>query len=307
MTKAFNNWKVVLLSLIGATTFWFFNALNKDYNARINYPVEFEFDRDSVVVVKPLTSTVVIDVSSGGWNLLRKTFWFNVTPVVIPLDNPTEIGFYTRASLLPMIEDQLSELTINYLVTDTVFIHIEPKVSKKVTLSLDSLALPLEVNHRVTSPIRITPDTVMLTGPRSFLDTIGHYYQLSLGINGISNTFSRMVDVSLPTRRASSKPDEVRVTFEVEKFERFSIEVNVESVNFPEDSSVYLSHESVQIFYTVPESKKDNFAPKDFAVTADLTMLNPEDSTVLAILVYYPEQALDLEVIPEYIKVSSGN
>ncbi len=115
MLKAFNNWKVVLLSIIGATTFWFFNALNKDYDARISYPIEFQFDRDSVVIMQPLPTTLSIDVSSGGWNLLRKTFWFNVTPIQIVLENPTEIGFYTRNSLMPIVSDQLDELKINYL------------------------------------------------------------------------------------------------------------------------------------------------------------------------------------------------
>ena len=68
------NWKVILLSIIGAATFWFFNALNKNYDARISYPLSFSFDRDSVIVVEPLAEEVKIDVTSGGWNLLRKTF-----------------------------------------------------------------------------------------------------------------------------------------------------------------------------------------------------------------------------------------
>lgn len=304
MSKVLKNWKVVLLSLLGATTFWFFNALNKNYNARINYPIEFAFSRDSVVVLRPLAKDLIIDVSSGGWNLLRKTFWFNVSPVIIPLDNPTEIGFYTRSSLLPIVEDQLSELTINYLVTDTVFIQIEPKITKKVKLSLDSLGIPLEENHRVTSSIQILPDSVFITGPKSFTDTLSLTYPISLNINGISNNYKRNVPVNLPTRLAFSDPEEVIVSFGVERFERMSIKVKLEPVNFPEDSSIFLSENTIQVFYTVPESKNEDFDQDDFAVTADLRMLDSEDSTIMGILVYYPEEAIDLEVIPEHIKVS---
>lgn len=304
MSKVLNNWKVVLLSILGATTFWFFNALNKDYNARINYPIQFEFSKDSVVVLEPLAKNLVIDVSSGGWNLLRKTFWFNVNPVIIPLDNPTEIGFYTRASLLPIIEDQLSELTVNYLVTDTVFIRIEPKITKKIKLTIDSLTIPLEENHRMVSPIQIIPDSIEITGPKSFTDTLASNYPITLNINGISNDFNRNVEVSLPTRLAISNPEEVLVNFDVEKFERLSMEVPLEPVNFPEDSSVFLSRNTVQIFYTIPESKSEDFDLNDFAVTADLKMLNPEDSTVMGILVYYPEETIELEVIPEHIDVT---
>ena len=305
MTKVFDNWKVVLLSVVGATTFWFFNALNKDYDARISYPISFQFDQDSVVVMRPLAPTIDIDVSSGGWNLLRKTFWFNVSPIRIPLDNPTEIGFYTRSSLLPIVEDQLSELTINYLVTDTVYINIQPKASKRVILRLDSMTIPLEENHRLISPISLGEDTVLITGPKSFIDTLGLYYPLKLSINSISNTFNRTVNINLPTRLAVCEPEQVRVRFDVERFERFSIEVPVEPVNFPSDSSLILSNGSVQIFYTLPESKRDDFEPEDFAVTADLSMMNKADSSVIAILVYYPEETLELQVIPEYVKVTT--
>lgn len=304
MHRIFNNWKVVLLSVIGATTFWFFNALNKNYEARISYPVEFLFDRDSVVVMQPLASTVDIDVSSGGWNLLRKTFWFNVTPIQISLDNPTEIGFYTRNSLLPIVSDQLSELKINYLATDTVYIDIEAKKQKRVVLKVDSMAVDLAENHRITSPISISPDTVLLVGPKSFIDTIGATYQLDIVTRGISNDFKRDVTVNLPEGDlAQSKPEKVRVAFEVEKFERQSIEIVVEPQNFPSDSSAYLSRATVQVFYTVSEQNKKDFTEDDFVVTADYNMLDERTNSVLAILVYSPDPAIEIEVIPENIPV----
>ena len=71
------NWKVVVLAVAGAATFWLFNALNKNYDTRLNYPVVFEFNRDSVVVVTPLAEEINIDVNGGGWNLIRNTFWIN--------------------------------------------------------------------------------------------------------------------------------------------------------------------------------------------------------------------------------------
>lgn len=304
MLKAFNNWKVVLLSIIGATTFWFFNALNKDYDARISYPIEFQFDRDSVVIMQPLPTTLSIDVSSGGWNLLRKTFWFNVTPIQIVLENPTEIGFYTRNSLMPIVSDQLDELKINYLATDTIYINIERKRQKKVALFIDSLGIDLAENHRITSPISLVPDSVILVGPQSFYDTLGTSHQVWIESRGISSNFNREIDVKLRGGRlTSSIPDQVRIQFQVDKFERRSIQIPIEKENFPEDSSVVLSTDFVQIFYTIQQSKEEDYSTRDFAITADLHMLDRADSTVLAILVYQPEEAMDIDVIPENIKV----
>ena len=195
MYRVLKNWKVVLLSLGGATTFWFFNALNKDYNAVINYPIEFQFARDSVVILDPLPSSVTIDVSSGGWNLIRKTLFFNVTPIQIELENPTEISYYTRSALFPLVIDQLEELQINYLVTDTLYINIDKKKTKKFLAKIDSLKIPLKDSYRLTSSIQITPDTIELTGAQSFLDTLGQYYYLSFDTKEIDDSFDKKIEV----------------------------------------------------------------------------------------------------------------
>ena len=307
MYEVLKNWKVVLLSLGGATTFWFFNALNKDYNAVINYPIEFQFAKDSVVILDPLPNTVTIDVSSGGWNLIRKTLFFNVTPIQIELENPTEISYYTRSALFPLVIDQLEELQVNYLVTDTLYINIDKKWSRKFLAKVDSLAIPLQEGYRLTSAIRISPDTIELTGARSFLDTLGRYYYLSFNTKEIDDPFDKSMEVNGPERaQLVSNPKELDVAFEVERFERMKVSVDVEPINFPNDSSLYLSRSKVDVMFTIPESKRKKIDASDFAITADRAMFKKRDSTVLAMLMYYPDGATEVQLEPEYIKVHYG-
>jgi hypothetical protein len=302
-----NNWKVVLISLGGAATFWFFNALNKDYNAVINYPVEFQFARDSVLIMKPLPSTVTIDVSSGGWNLIRSTLFFNVTPIQIELENPTEISFFTRSSLFPMVIDQLEGLEVNYMVSDTLYIDIEKKKRKRVIPKIDSLAVSLENGYRITSAINIKPDTIELIGPESFIDSLDIYYVLRLEDKELDDPFRKSVDVFNPNKSLiKTNPDHLDVSFDVEKFERIVLMLDVEAVNFPADSSKYLKQSEVTVSFTVPRSKKEDFKASDFAITADLAMLNKRDSSIIAILIYYPEQAIEVEVSPENVKIGYG-
>ena len=56
------NLRIVFLSLLTATIFWFFNALNKEYTAKINYPVEIIYGRDSLVAVNELPKHIPVNV-----------------------------------------------------------------------------------------------------------------------------------------------------------------------------------------------------------------------------------------------------
>ncbi|MBV6644720.1 MAG: hypothetical protein KI790_04690 [Cyclobacteriaceae bacterium] len=304
LTKILNNWKVVLLCFGGAATFWFFNALNKDYNARIDYPLTFEFDKDSVVIMRRLPDFVKIDVSSGGWNLLRRTFWFNAKPVIITLDNPTDIKFLTRFSLLPTISDQLNELKINYLVTDTLYLDIEPKKSKKVKLAIDSSFIDLADNYRIISALVLQPDSVTIYGPQSIVDNIQSPYLVSFGEEDVDDDIDESVDVPLIVDELMrAEPEEINLKFDVARFERVKTTLQPELLNFPSDSSVYLETEEVEISYTIRRSLREDFSESDFALTIDLDMIQKEDSTVQVLLIYYPEQVMELEINPEIIRV----
>lgn len=306
MAKALNNWKVVLLSIIGATTFWCFNALNKNYSARINYPIEWEFDRDSVIIMEPLPTGVMIDVSSGGWNLVRKTLLLFNRPISIELDNPSEIGFYTRSSLLPIVKEKLDGLNINFLITDTLRINIEKKISKQVVLMIDSMSLSLENDYRIVSPITISPDTVQFVGPKIYLDTLNDHYYIYPKQSSIDENFDESVNVYVPDGYfIKTQPDNVNVKFDVEKYDRLKISIPIEPVNFPLDSTIWLTRETVDVVFTVRRSQTEEFQLEDFAVTADYSMLDAKDSTVMAMLIYYPDQIMEVEIVPENIKVST--
>jgi hypothetical protein len=303
--KLIENWKVVMFSLLGATTFWFFNALNKDYSALIKYPIEFEFLDDSVIVIEPLPKHVSIDVSSGGWNLFKETLWFSVEPIKIELDNPEEIRYLTRSTIYPTIAEHLKSLSINYLITDTLKINVERKKTKGVKLKVDSINIPLANNHRITSKIHLLPDTVLITGPESVINFMESEYYITLADNKLSNSYDDMVAVPLPFEEyMSSKPAKVNLKFQIDRFDKETIRVPVEQVNFPENIKIDLSDTLVSIRYDVARSKKESIKASQFNVIVDYKLLQP-DSTISPILIFYPEDALDVTLVTSKLKVST--
>lgn len=303
MTYILKNWKVVIISLIGATTFWFFNALNKNYDANIDYPVEFTFSRDSNVVMVPLPSSVRLNVSSGGWNLLRKTLWFNVPPIEISLDQPASTKYIDRGQLFPIVVNQMSELKVNHIVSDSLRLAIEPRSSKVVALRLDPDAIPLEDDYRVVSTISIIPDSIRIIGPSSFIDTLRDQYPLVLNLQGIDESVNEEILLNFPNGLIQSQPPQVNIAFDVEQFLEQSIIVSMELVGFPSDSSVYAETQEITVNYLISDSEQRDFVPSEFAVLADLSTIDPADSTIMPLLLFYPPEVKEASIKPDQVQV----
>ena len=299
-----DNWKVVVLAIIGAATFWLFNALNKDYDTRISLPLEFVFDRDSVVVVSPLAKKVDVDVNGGGWNLLRKSFQLNSSPIKIELDNPTEVNYYTQSSLVPIISDQLRGFRLNYVITDTLFIDIEEKATRKVAVVIDSLNIPLESGFRLISAIDISRDTLILTGPKSLVAQQKSYIFGKFDTDPINSSFDGEVEIDLPANGLIvSSENKVNVKFEVGKFVTHNIDVEIEKLRFPSLTVAGLSDTVVGISFIVNENHLSNINLSDFGVTVDYTLLNKTDSTIIPTLMYYPDGIDNVQLNPPKLKV----
>jgi len=284
-----NNWKVVLISITGAATFWLFRALNKSHSALISYPIEFVFNVDSTVVMNPLPTTIKIDVSSGGWNLFRRTLIFSIDPIQVELDNPSEVNFLTQSFLSPIVEDQLKGLTINYIVTDTLFLSIERKITKRMILKVDSLSLPLEEDYQLMSNITIQPDHVVLTGPKSIINSFESDFYITLDENNIDEDFYGRIEVPIVFEDLiQSDPSEVNVSFEVEKFKNVKIGVPIILQNFPSNRVTTLLDSIVNVTYRVKESFKEDFSSEDFYVVLDYDFLKT-DSLGVPVLIKYPD------------------
>ena len=274
---------------MGAATFWLFRALNKSHSALISYPIEFVFNVDSTVVMNPLPTTIKIDVSSGGWNLFRRTLIFSIDPIKVELDNPSEVNFLTQSFLSPIVEDQLKGLTINYIVTDTLFLSIERKITKRMILKVDSLSLPLEEDYQLMSNITIQPDHVVLIGPKSIINSFESDFYITLDENNIDEDFDGRVEVPIVFEDLiQSDPSEVNVSFEVNKFKNVKIGVPIILQNFPSNRVTTLLDSIVNVTYRVKESFKEDFSSEDFYVVLDYDFLKT-DSLGVPVLIKYPD------------------
>lgn len=293
------NWKAVSLCFVAATVFWFFNALNKDYSTNLRFKVNFEFDRDRYIPVDPLPAAVFMNVSGNGWDLLRKSLGFNLPDMNIQLDRPTEVKKIVGSTLPALLAGQLGNLQINHVVTDTLYLSLDPKETKKVKVVVDPSRFSFETGFGRLSPIVVLPDSIELNGPRSIVNKMADSLVLDIEESGITNNFREEVEVKLADiDRIKRNPATVEVIFEVVEWIEVNKKVRLEVQNLPKGIRLNLVKDSITCTVQIPKGQADDFiaAHEQELAILDLGELKKGDAKVRPKVTGLPKNARLLSI-----------
>ncbi len=299
------NWKWILLCFSTAATFWFFNALNKVYTTRIDYPVQLVFDRDSLAAVIDPPEEIPINVTGGGWQLLKRTVSFNITPVTIEPENPVQTKFFTASNLLPFFSNQLTDLNINYIATDTIFFDIEQYVDRRLCVKLDSAGIQLRKNYYITSEVSVIPDSVTFHGPTSLIHQLPDVFIVRLPDKNIEKSYDEELSLDLFSSSLIKKvPEVIHVQFNVQEMVEQSEVFPIEKVNFPYDSTVEMQENQVQASFKIQWNFRNKLKKEDFLFIADLNNVQNSDSTIAVEVMNAPEYVRDIVIRNNRLKVT---
>lgn len=295
--------KVVVICIVISTTFWFFSALNKeDYISQINYPIEIEFDESGYIATRDLPTRVPIEVTGGGWDLMTRSFGFNMSPIKITLERPDESNYVMTASLRGQLTPRLDPVVINYILRDSINYDIQKKVSRTFKLALDPSSISLDDSYRISSPIRIQPDTVVWTGPERTIRDLDRVIYLEANLTDIDRDVTEEIDIPDVPAFVSSALESVSMNFEVVRMLDVSDNVPIVLLNFP-DSTWQPNISQASIKYKIAETHFDAVDSARVQVIVDFNEMNPSDSSLLLKVGFRDEHVDELEILPASIRV----
>lgn len=252
------NWKAVALCFLAATVFWLFNALNKTYSTLLRFPLQFEYDEANYAVAEPLPDVVAVNVSGNGWDLFRKTFGVKLPVLSLPLERPTEVKRIVASSLPPILASQLGNLSINFVATDTLRLHIDRRVKKKFKVYADASLLTYRDDLGRTSPIVVLPDSVALDGPESILRSMNDSLVVILPARRLNNNYRDEVEVSIShSEFIKRNPPVVEVMFEVSELVSVESKIPVAYPRLPWGTAVV--QDSITCRVSMPKKDANSF------------------------------------------------
>ena len=266
------NWKAIVLCLLTASVFWCFNALNKRYTTTLRFPLTFDFDRESFIAVQPLPNVVTINVTGIGWNLLRRSAGVRVAPLVISLDRPSQIKKIVGSTLPALLSNQLNGFDINFIITDTLHVAVEPKGSRLLRLQPDIEEVLFRPNYMLTSNVTIIPDTVRIEGPLKLIRALPNPLSVKILQRNIDDDFHEPVQLTfLNDELIFRNPETVEISFRVDKMIEVSDSARLTVINAPKNSWPFIERQKLPCKIAIPERSLDSLKMDSVRAELDLS------------------------------------
>jgi hypothetical protein len=275
--------------VILSTFFWFRIAINKNYIETINYPIRFENFPSRRVQVGELPEFIQITVEASGSVILKHKIWSTLDPIninvaectIFPYTRKDTSRFYVLTRLeRSRISSQLSsDIRIMDIYPDTLKFNFQFLKIKKLPV-IGNVDIHFQKQHMLVGQVHFQPDSLVVSGPSSVIDTLDAIYTEALTIKDASEPINRNIAVQkIPGTDAEKR--RLRVIADIDKFTESDLEIPVIPINVPDTLTLKTFPKKVQVNYHVPFKIYEQIKPEDFLITVNFNDIGKENKNLL--------------------------
>jgi hypothetical protein len=297
------NWKAVALCFFAATVFWFFNALNKNYTTNISFTLKFDYDQENYVAVRPLPQQVRLNVTGMGWDLFRRSIGIKVPPLVIPLERPSEVRKIVGSTLPALFVNQLERFEINFVLTDTLRLALEPKGTRWISLQVDTPSILFRKGYAMSGPALVKPDSIFIEGPWNLVRSISEPVYLKVTQRNIDENFKNDIEVDfLNNELIRRDPPTVEVRFDVNRRVEITDSIRLVLINLPKGARPSTAVQELPCTFAISEKFRSLYHRDSVRAVVDLRHFSRGVKQVKPVLQGLPPYSEVLKVDSIYVK-----
>jgi hypothetical protein len=232
--------------------------MGEQYETIVDYPVRYvNFPEDKVLIGR-VPDRLQLHVRARGFNILRSKLKLNILPLRFNVNSfslnslGTDTFYVITETVKDVLSTELDNTTILDISPDTLFFRFSSMAIKKVPV------LPVLANHdkffqqqfMQNGVIEVTPDTIIISGPGTIINTIKHVYTESLIFTNLTDT-TRVECQLKPIDMITYSEEKVKISIPVDRFTEVEERLSIVPVNVPDSLNMIAIPGQISVTYQI--------------------------------------------------------
>lgn len=299
--KSFNSAKLKAFAffVIVASVFWILTKFAKPKTANVVADVVYTNVPDNKILETNNPKELTFKLNANTFEHL----YYKIKKPKIAIDVSTFFNaknnnaLLNQAQLIDLISNQINDqLNIEKIEKQRLTIKFSNLNSKKVPVN-PQLTLRYKNGFNAVDPLKITPDSITISGAKTVLDTITEIKTIKITKENIEKPLQfNATLISLDTIKVTLSNKSVIISQNVSEFAQKVITVPITLVNAPANETIRLLPKVVKITFNAPISQFNNITASSFVVECDFKKRNKEDNFIVPEIIQYPNGIIDMEL-----------
>lgn len=297
-----------LICVVIATLLWLMNALNQDYTVELDYPVRYINVPQDKYAANHFPTKLQVSVRAKGFTLLGRRVQTSFRPITFNYNNFSQ-SMQRKGQIYEcrLGGNELKERVAGQISSEMKLVGVAPEelVLQFAAATIKKVAVCPRVNYtlkrqHILNGIRVVPDSVTVSGPEVYIDSLQCVYTESWTAKEIKSREER--ELQLEEMEHCVVPKEpVRVTLDVEQFTEARRKLMIYPDGVPSHVNMQLFPGVVEVVYEVGLSRYNEIKDSDFLIAVDYP--SDLDATYLEVKVKKtPEYIKDLKFSPQTVE-----
>lgn len=261
---------IFLFFLALSTVFWIFQTLNETYEEEFLVPLELRNVPGNIVITTDLPAELHVQLRDKGSQLLAYRYTRNFKPVVVDFNAVSNVtGHVTLrgSELVRQIASQLLPGTqMLSLKPDTLDFYYNFGQYKRVPVVAQG---DVKAGRLYTiAATKFSQDSVTVYASKEQLDTITAAYVQPINLRNLSDT-THVRREFIKLRGAKFVPNQVDITFCVDRLVEKTVQVPVQQVNFPAAKQLRTFPATVNVTFQVGMGLYRNITRENFVIVVN--------------------------------------
>lgn len=292
-----------------SSVIWYLSKLSHEYTTSISYPVKYvNLPKGKVLIGEP-PEKLSLRVKGFGYTLLN----YKMSAILVPLEidvtkskfksikgQPSKLYIPTTLIESSFTSQLSSDLVLEDIYPDTLFLEFGKMIEKRVKVK-PVYNLTYEKQYMLSGDIMANPDSILISGPQSVVDTIHFIQTRPIFFDRLNETKEITIKLQL-IQQVNFQQRRVKITIPVEKFTESTLKIPVEIINVPNGYKITIIPLAIDVRMNVAFSHFFELKPQLFKVVGELNSKNPSDNKIKLNLISSPNFVNVIDYEPKYVE-----